>query len=284
MSVWRRKEVQGTVLALPYMLVFVLMVLLPLVQTVWMSFSGGGHVLANYQKLFAEPDFQRVLLHTLGYTVLASLLVLALSFPTAFLIHNVLNRHKRIRYLLAMPYVTSAMGLAMIWLMFFNPQNGLINKLLPLFGLSAQNWLDNPVTAFLCVFSLVFWRSYCFIMFHCLQGMEALPIEVYESAAIAGASSCQTFVHITMPQLTATLFYVIPTTVISALTTFEPLMLLYYAGMDASQTDSLVHMYYQQANLGRPGVASAIAVLLLAPIMACCYAYSRFVFRRKAAK
>lgn len=284
MSFWRRREVQGTVLVLPYILIFALFVLYPLIRTVVSAFTGGTNPLANYMQAFSMPSFRMAMLHTLGYTVIASLLVVALAFPISFLVYRVLNRHKRLRYLIAMPYAASAMALAMIWLMFFNQQNGLANKLLPLFGLSAQNWLESPGPAFLCVLSLVFWRSFCFTVFNCLQAMETQPKEIYESAAIAGANSRQTFMHITLPQLVPTMFYVIPTTVISALTTFEPIMLLYYAGMDVNQTGSLVYLYYQQATIGSKGVASAIAVLLLVPIMICCYAYSRYIFGRKAAK
>lgn len=284
MSFWRRREVQGTVLALPYILLFTLFVLVPLVQTVLSSFTGGENLLANYMQVFSMAGFRQAMLHTLGYTLIASLLVIALAFPVSFLVHRVLNRHKRLRYLIAMPYASSAMALSMIWLMFFNSQNGLINKLLPLFGLSAQNWLESPGLAFLCVLSLVFWRSFCFTMFNCLQAMETLPGEIYESAAIAGANNRQTFMYITLPQLVPTMFYVIPTTVISVLTTFEPIMLLYYAGTSVNQTGSLVYMYYQQASLGSGGVACAIAVLLLVPIMICCYAYSRYIFGRKVAK
>lgn len=284
MYFWRRREVQGTVLLLPYLLVFVLFVIVPLVQTAAGSFMGGENLLSNYVTAFSMPRFRIALLHTVGYTVLASLLVLLLAFPTAYLIHRIINRHKRIRYLIAMPYASSFMALSMIWLMFFNPQNGLINKLLPLFGLTAQNWLESPGLAFLCVFSLVFWRGFCFTLFNCLLAMERMPKEVHESAAISGASAVQEFVHIAIPQMKPTLLYVIPTAVVSVLTTFEPILLLYYAGMSPDMTGSLVYVFYQQANLGQPGVASAIAVLLLVPIMICCYGYSRYIFGRKAAK
>lgn len=284
MSFWRRREVQGTILILPYMLVFALFVIVPLVQTVVRSFMGGENLFSNYMAAFALPRFRMAMLHTAGYTVIAAVLVLALAFPTAYLIHNILNRHKRIRYLIAMPYASSAMALSMIWLMFFNPQNGLVNKLLPLFGLSAQNWLESPGAAFLCVLSLVFWRGFCFTLFNCLQAMESLPREIFESAAISGASSAQAFVHITVPQMMPTLVYVIPTAVVSVLTTFEPILLLYYAGMSPDMTGTMVYGFYQQANLGQPGIASAIAVLMLIPIMISCYAYSRYIFGRKAAK
>lgn len=267
------------------MLVFVLFVIVPLVQTVIGSFVGGENLFSNYIQAFSMPRFRMALAHTALYTVLAFVLVLALAFPIAYLIHRVVNRHKRIRYLIAMPYASSFMSLSMIWLMFFNSQNGLVNKLMPLFGLNAQNWLESPVLAFACVFSLVFWRGFCFTLFNCLLSMERLPQELHESAAIAGASVWQEFVHIAMPQMLPTLMYVIPTAVVSVLTTFEPIMLLYYAGMSPDVTGSMVYMFYQQANLNQPGVACAIAVLLLAPIMICCHAYSRYILgRRKAAK
>lgn len=284
MSFWRRREVQGTLLLLPYMLVFVLFVIVPLAGTFIRSFAGDGGLLSNYMAAFAMPRFRLALVHTVLYTVLAAVLVLALAFPTAFLIYRVVNRHKRLRYLIAMPYASSMMSLALVWLMFFNPRNGLVNKLMPLFGLTPQNWLENPFTAFLCVFSLVFWRGFCFTLFNCLQSMDSQPREIYEFAAIAGVGTRQTFIHITLPQMLPTLVYVIPTAVVSVLTTFEPVFLLTYAGMSRDMTNTLVYEFYRQANLGQPGVASAIAVLLLIPILACSYAYMRYMLGRKAVK
>lgn len=284
MSFWRRREVHGAILLLPYLLVFTLFVLVPLVSTVVTSFTGGGSLLANYRAVFAMPGFRLALLHTAGYAIIASLLVLALAFPTAFVVHRVLNRRRWLRHLLSLPYASGMMGLAMIWLMFFNPQNGLVNKLLPLFGLEAQNWLRSPGLAFVCVLSLVFWRGFGFTLFNCLQAIERQPTELYEFASLAGASSQQAFWHITIPQLLPTLMYIVPTAVVSVLTTFEPVFLFEYAGMSTFMTNTLVNEFYRQANLGRPGIASAIAVLMLLPIMICCYVYMRYVFGRKAAK
>ena len=114
--------------------------------------------------------------------------------------------------------------------------------------------------------------------------MERLPEELHELALIAGANGTQEFVYIAMPQMIPSLMYVIPTAVVSVLTTFEPILLLYHGGMDPDMTGSLVYLFYQQANLQQPGVASAIAVMLLIPILICCCFYSRYLLGRKAAK
>lgn len=284
MEFWRKKEVQGTLLLLPYLLVFTLFVLVPLVQTVAGSFMGDGGIFANYLAAFAMPTFRKALAHTVLYTVLASVLVIVLAFPMAFLMHRVLGRYKKLRYLFSLPYASGMMGLAMIWLMFFNPQNGLVNKLLPFFGVGSQNWLQSPVLAFLSVLTLVFWRGYAFTLFNCLQALELQPRELYEFAALAGANTRQAFVHITLPRLLPMMMYIIPTAVVSVLTTFEPIFLFNYAGMPLDATNTLVNEFYRQANLGRPGIACAIAVIILLPIMGCCYAYVRYIFGGKAAK
>lgn len=284
MSFWRRREVQGTILVLPYLIVFALFVVFPLLSTVIGSFMGGGDILANYRAAFAMPQFRTALLHTVLHTVLAAALVVLLAFPAAFVIHREIRRRKRLQFLLTLPYATSFMALSMIWLMFFNSENGLVNKLLPLFGLTAQNWLESPALAFVCVFTLVFWRGFCFTLFNCVHAMDRLPKELYEFAAISGASNRQMLIHITLPHLLPTLMYVIPTAVVSVLTTFEPILLLNYAGMSLNVTNSLTYMYFHQANIGSSGVASAIAVLMLVPIMLCCHLYSRRIFGRKAVK
>lgn len=283
MSFWRRREVQGTVLVLPYLVVFTLFVLVPLAQTVVSSFSGDGGLLSNYRAAFAQTEFRLALVHTAAYTVIASAAVMALAFPTAFAIHRIVKRHRQLLNFLSLPYASGMMGLSMIWLMFFNSQSGLVNKLMPFFGLEAQAWLQQPLTAFFCVLSLVFWRGFGFTLFNCLQAIERQPKELYEFASLAGASSRQAFVHITIPQLLPTMMYIVPTAVVSVLTTFEPVFLFAYTDMPSGVTNTLVNEFYRQANLAQPGVAGAIAVIILIPIMLCCYSYMRYIFGRKAA-
>lgn len=283
MFFWRKREVQGTVLLLPYLVVFTLFVLVPLIATVVRSFMGDG-LLGNYIAAFALPRFRLAMAHTALYTALASLLVLLLAFPAAYLMRRLFRRCRWLKLLITMPYAPSIMALSMIWLMFFNAQNGLVNKLMPLFGLTAQNWLESPLPAFFCVLSLVFWRGFAFALFNCVHAMESQPKELYEFAAISGANSSQMFLHITLPQLLPTLMYIVPTAMVSVLTTFEPIFLFNYAGMNPDATNTLVYEFYRQANLGQPGVASAIAVMTLVPIMLCCWAYMRYTLGRKAAK
>lgn len=284
MSFWRRRDVQGTLMMLPYLLVFVLFAIVPLVQTAVTSFCGEGGLLSHYIAAFRLPEFRTALVCTALHTVLAAALVLALAFPTAFLLHPILRRHKRLRFIISTPYASGVMAISLIWLMFFNPQNGLINKLMPLFGLSPQNWLESPVTAFVCIFSLVFWRGFCFTLFNCLQAMDSQPQELYEFAYLAGASKTQTFRHITLPQLLPTLMYVIPVAVVSVLTTFEPVLLMTYAGLDTTVSNTLVYVFYKQAYLNQPGVASAVAMMVLLPILLCSWRYLRYTERRKAVK
>lgn len=283
MFFWRKREVQGTVLLLPYLVVFTLFVLVPLIATVVRSFMGDG-LLGNYIAAFALPRFRLAMAHTALYTALASLLVLLLAFPAAYLMRRLFRRCRWLKLLITMPYAPSIMALSMIRLMFFNAQNGLVNKLMPLFGLTAQNWLESPLPAFFCVLSLVFWRGFAFALFNCVHAMESQPKELYEFAAISGANSSQMFLHITLPQLLPTLMYVIPVAVVSVLTTFEPVLLMTYAGLDTTVSNTLVYVFYKQAYLNQPGVASAVAMMVLLPILLCSWRYLRYTERRKAVK
>lgn len=284
MSFWRRRELKNLAFVLPFVIVFTAFVLVPLVQTVVLSFSGADP-LWNYRTLFGIPKFRRALLHTLGYTVLAALLVTVFSFPTACLVQRHMRRHPRIRHMMSLPYITSMMSIGLLNLMFFNTQNSLLNKLLPLFGLQPQNWLEDPGAAFVCVLLLMSWYGYTYTTFACLQAMNDLPDEPYEAATIAGATRWQAFRYITFPQVLPTLGYVIPTTVIATLTMFEPILTMYYAGMDTSVTGSVAYMFYQQAFSGKnPGLACAMAVTLIVPILLCCFCYARYILNDKTAR
>lgn len=281
MSFWRRRNAQGLMLVLPFIIVFAVFVLYPLIRTIVLSFSGGENLFAHYTEAFHSAGFARALIHTLAYTVISAILVTALSFPTAFLLHQHLQRHPRARHLLSLPYVTSMMAVSLLNLMFFNNQNSLVNKLMPLFNLQPQNWLESPVMSFLCVLLLMVWRGYSYTMFSCLLAMDTLPQEPYEAATIAGATRWQAFRYITLPQVLPTLGYVIPTTIIAVMTTFEPLLTLYSAGMEPDMTTSIAYLFFKQALSGGDiGVACAMACILILPIMLCCFCYMRYILNK----
>ena len=79
--------------------------------------------------------------------------------------------------------------------------------------------------------------------------------------------------------------YVIPTTIIAVLTMFEPVLALYYSGMDVNLTTSLTYVFYQQAfSGGNPGLACAMACVLIVPVLLCCYLYMRYVLHNRTAR
>ncbi len=282
MSFFRRRSAQGWLLVLPFLIVFSVFVIYPLIQTVILSFSGGESPSAYYQELFCISRFRNALAHTAAYTVIAAIAMTAAAVPTAYLIQQSMRRHSRLRHLLSLPCVTSMMAVSLTNLMFFNSQNSLVNKLLPLFNLQPQNWLESPGTAFLCILLLMFWRGYSYILFTCLLVMDTLPQEPYEAAAIAGASRWQAFRYISLPQVTPALGYAIPTAVIAVMTTFEPVLVLHYAGMNAGMTSTAAYIFYQQAfSVRGPGLACAVACLMLLPIMIGCFFYSRYLLHSK---
>lgn len=283
MSFLRRRAVQGWLLVLPFLIAFSIFVIYPLIQTVVLSFSSGENPFFYYQEAFSNPRFSKALTHTAAYTVVAAIAMTVLSIPTAYLIQQSMRRHPKLRHLLSLPYAASMMAVSLTNLMFFNSQNGLLNKLMPLFNLQPQNWLDSPGMAFLCVLLLMIWRGFSYILFTCLLIMDTLPQEPYEAATIAGASRWQAFRYISLPQVLPVLGYVIPTTVIAVMTTFEPVLTLYYAGMNVGTTSSAAYLFYQQAfSVRGPGLACAIACLMLVPIMLGCFLYSRYLLNNKS--
>ena len=285
MSFWRRREVQGLLLMLPFLILFSMFVLFPLIQTVILSFSGGENLFSHYLEAFSIPRFRQALFHTLGMTLISAALVTLLSLPTAFLIQKITSRHPRARHLLALPYATSMMSLSLTNLMFFNGQNSLLNKLIPLFNLTPRDWLSSSGSAFFSVLVLMLWYGYGYTTFVCLLTMDSLPAEPYEAATIAGATHWQAFRYITLPQVLPSLGYVIPTTIIAVLTMFEPVLALYYSGMDVNLTTSLTYVFYQQAFSGsNPGLACAMACVLIVPVLLCCYLYMRYVLHNRTAR
>lgn len=277
MNYWRKREFHSLLMFLPFFLLFMLFVVCPLIYTVIRSFMGGPAPLSNYAELFSRAEFRRAAFETLTYTVLSALLVILLAFPATFLIHNVIRNHPLLQHLLSLPYLTSLMSLSMIWLMLFNRDSGMINKILPIFDLTPQNWLDSPRELFLCILLLLFWRSFSYTTFSFLQALESRPQEPLEMARIFGASHWQTFRSITLPHALPSLMYVVPTTIICSITMFEQLCVFYVGGLDQSAATVLpVLLFHQAFTAEDPGLACAIGTVMILPVFILCLVYARY--------
>jgi multiple sugar transport system permease protein len=222
----------------------------------------------NYQSAFGENYFGEALWVTLKFVVCVVLLEFIIGFTIALMLNSV-TRFKDAYYLiLLMPLLINPVVVALIWRMFLHPELGIVNYLLGLVGIAKVNWLGDPVIAFWTVVLTDIWHQVSFMIVLLLAGLSALPKEPYEAARMDGASTLQSFIHVTLPLMRPVIIVTLLIRLIFAVKTFD-LVYVMTRGGPGTATDLISYFIYRSAFFGlNIGQASAISVLLLVIVLA----------------
>ncbi|MGI8336566.1 carbohydrate ABC transporter permease [Actinomadura scrupuli] len=262
----------------PFYLLFLVFGLFPLGYTFWVSLHHweliGDHRftgLRNYELLMTDPNFWNAVVNTLAMFVIATVPQLLL----AMLLANTLNRRLRAQTLFRMgvllPLVTSVAAVAIVFSQLFGRDYGLINWLLHFVGVSNIDWAANRWSQWTAISVMVDWRwtGYNTLIF--LAGMQAIPRELYEAAAIDGASRMKQFWKITVPSLRPTIIFTTIISTIGGLQLFtEPLLFNqnYMAGGTLRQGQTVaMYMYENAFQRFQYGYGSAVAWMLFLLIL-----------------
>lgn len=269
--------VWGWFFILPTMLGLIILNIIPIIQTIYQSFFktgsfGRGNVfigLDNYKHLFADGAVWQSLINTFKYAIVE----VPLSIVIALVIAVMLNRNMRgrtvYRTIFFLPMVVAPAAAAMVWRWLFNSQFGLLNKILESIGLSGVNWLSNPSITVYIVALVGVWAVIGYNMVLFLAGLQEIPRDFYEASEIDGANVFQQFFHITLPQISPTMFFVLVTRIIASFQVFDMILMMVDRSSPAlPKTQSLVYLFYRYAFVeNNKGYGSAIVVLLLLIIM-----------------
>jgi len=220
--------------------------------------------LANFTSVLADGAFWRTFANTLTFVLLGAPLSIAVSLAAALLLDH---RRARLRGLFRtiyfVPVVTTLVSVAIVWRYLYHPRYGLLNHGLGLLGLEPIDWLGDPRFAMPAII-LAVWKNFGYNMLIFLAGLQTIPDALYEAASIDGAGAWRRFRHITLPGLAPTALFVGVTTLIGFFQLFaEPYVMT--QGGPLGATRSLVLMMYEEGfRWWRMGLASTVAVLLLA--------------------
>jgi ABC-type sugar transport system permease subunit len=218
--------------------------------------------LENFLSLLGDKIFLKAVLNTLIYV--AS--IVPISAGLALVLAVLFNAHFRLKEFFKAvyfaPMVTSTVAAAMVWLWLYNPQFGLFNQILKMFGLSPQSWLMSSHQALPSIIIFSIWKSLGYNMIIYIAGLQAIPDVYYDAAKIDGAGSFQQFIKITLPLLAPTHTFILIYNSILAFQVFDQVFVL-TGGGPAYATTVVVLELYQQAFLKyRFGYASAMAMVL----------------------
>ena len=269
----RRQTILAWGFALPFVVIFCVFMLIPLLTSMAMSFTDitsrdlrtpfnvNFVGLSQYITLFQDPRF----IHSLGVTgifVLVGLpftMVIALAFAVAL---NSGSKHLNalFRALFYAPVVASVVAVSVVW-RYILQEDGLLNSLLAVFGINGPDWLHDTSYALPALMVMTIWRNMGTLMIIFLAGLQAIPEELKEAAAIDGASRWRTFRSITLPLLKPTILLGAVLLSVAYLQFFEESFVMTQGG-PLDSTLSAAYYIYQKFGFGQYGIASAASWVL----------------------
>lgn len=261
----------------PFWALFALLVLLPIGIVGWLSFHSYDQLgppvavgLDNYvTALNDDPLFWKSMGNTARFVLLALPLNLLLSLPIALGLRAITRRGTWIRLAFFAPITVSAVAVALLWLPVYDPTSGWLNSALRAVGLSGVSWLGDPQTALWAVMVAAVWQDLPYNIIILLAGLQAIPDELYEAAALDGAAGWQRFRRITLPLLQPTIAFVLVLTAIAYLQQFTHVQVMTGGSsvpggpVDSTRT-TVLHIYDRAFSGFELGYASAMSIILLA--------------------
>ena len=223
--------------------------------------------LKNFRDLFADPLFRISLGNTVYIVLVAVPLGMVISFLIALLLNQKVRGMAAYRTGYFIPSIVPAVASAALWLYLLQPQWGLVNGFLDLFGIKGPTWLASTTWSKPSIIMLMVWASGGTMIIY-LAGLQDIPDTLYEAAAIDGASWLRRLVHVTIPLMTPTIFFTLVMGIIGTFQVFSVVFVLTDGmGGPLNSTKPLVLMIYQSAftdfNMGYAAAQTVVLFLIL---------------------
>jgi raffinose/stachyose/melibiose transport system permease protein len=271
---------------------FVLFVLLPICIAAYyglFNWSGYGPLsdftgVHNYKLVLSDPVFRGSLLHNVIIAVLSLLVQLPISIALALLLNRRIRGGTFLRLAVFAPYVLSEATTAVLWLLILQP-GGFVDQVMRAVGLGGliHPWLADPAIVLYTLFAVVTWKYIGFGIILLLAGLQGIPAELREAAAIDGASAWQTTRRITLPLLGPTIRIWAFLSIIGSLQLFDIVWIMTIGGPANASSTMVTYMIQNGFRSLEFGYGSAVAVILFVVSFVFALLYQRFALRRDTA-
>lgn len=270
-----KQDRMGRLFVAPPVLLFLVFTLLPMIMAIGLSFTKYDVInpprfvgIANFEKMLRDEFFWIALKNTCVYTLMYVPAGLLLSLGAAMFLNADQKMVGLFRTLFYLPVLSSTVATATLWFWILNPQLGLLNGVLELFGISGKAWLYDSKLAMLSIVLMSLWAGFGGNMMIFLAGLKGIPQIYYEAAQIEGANRWQMFTRITLPSITKTTFLVSTMLIIGTFQVFDQAFVLTKGG-PGNATITIVYYIYNNGfkNLDM-GYASSISLILFVIILA----------------
>lgn len=276
---------------LPAMVIIVALVGYPLVRTVYLSFTdtdlgnliyGGSDWvgLQNFKEVFTDEHLRASLVNTVLFGTACVIGTMVFGFAVALLLNERLKGNFVFSIAVLLPWAVPAIAAAAIWKWLFDPSYGFVNWALVHLGFDSFQdyaWFASRFSAYVAIFITVCWQSFPFIALSLLAGLQTLPKETLQAAAVDGANSWQRFRLVTLPLLRPIIAVLVVFSTIWDFKIFDQIYVMAAGVPDRGADTAAVAAYREGFALSHYGLGSAVAVVLFLILLAFSILYVRLI-------
>ncbi len=273
----------------PFVVLYLLFIIGPALYGLVLSFTdaslvkpglNGSAGFGNYAEALGSSDFWSSLWHTLWFTILTTPPLVILGFLLALLANRVARGRWFFRLAFFAPYILPSAVVALIWMWLYTPARGLLDTALTKVGMTAPSWLGDAAWAMPSLAITTIWWTLGFNFILYLAGLQEIPRDLYEAAAMDGASPWQQIRSITIPMLGRTTTLVAVLQVIASLKVFDQMYLMTSGGPNFATRSILQYVYDEGFTNYRVGYAAAVSMLFFLVVLAVSAVWFTLVRRR----
>lgn len=223
--------------------------------------------LQQYQRMLHDPLMAKALLNTGLILVVQVPVMIGLALVLAAVLNSSWRRFRttlRVAYFL--PAVTTLVAYSIVFRVLLKTEGGVVNQLLGAVGLHGIDWLNSPGWARIALIASITWRWTGYNMVILLAGLQAVPKELYEAAAVDGAGPVTTFVRVILPELRPVLLFTTVTSTIGTLQLFDENFILTGGGPANATLTPVLYLYrvgFQQLDFGYASAIAWVVVLII---------------------
>ncbi|AXK31592.1 sugar ABC transporter permease [Streptomyces armeniacus] len=272
----RRPGGSGPLFAAPFLVFFVLFLVVPLLWGLWLSFTdssltGRGDAafagLGNYTEALTDSRMWESIGNTVVFTLLSTVPLVLFALVMALLVHTGLPGQWLWRLSFFAPYLVPSAVVWQVGVLLYQPDSGMLNTLLQSAGLDAIAWLDDEKYAMWSVVLITVWWTVGFNFLLYLAALQAVPEHLYEAAAIDGAGAWRRLWSITLPQLHRTTALIGVLQILASLKVFDQIFLLTKGGPNGATRPVLEYIYDTGFTGYRLGYAAAMSYVFFALLL-----------------
>ncbi len=260
------EKIEPYIYLLPALIIFSVFIFFPFFKTIYMSLTltdTHGQIkefigLENYIRLLTSAEFGNSVLTTIKFVFLTAIPTIMISLFLALLSNENVRGGRITNVLFSLPMAVSSASAAIIWMLLFHPSSGMINYVFK----TNIGWLQNSDWALLAITIVTVWMNLGLNFIFLFAGLKSIPDDLMESAQIDGANYFERLIHIVIPTLSPTLFFVTIINIINSFQAFGQINIMTKGG-PGKATNVMVFSIYQDAFVNnRFGVASAQSIIL----------------------